>query len=60
MFIGQGVGKSIFNSNAKVELKSGEVGEVVPVLIRGKDRPFIVKIDGQRREISTTDIKRIL
>ena len=55
-----GSGKSVFNSNACVELVTGEVGQVIPTLTRGSDRPFTVKINGDRRQISATDIKRIL
>jgi len=60
VFKGTGTGKSIFNSNARVELTSGEVGEVLPQITRGTDRPFVVRVDGQKREIKATDIKRVI
>lgn len=47
--------RSMYSQNARVELVNGEIGEMM--YAPGK---LVAKVNGERREIQATDIKRVL
>jgi len=47
--------RSVYSQNARVELVNGEIGEMM--CAPGK---LVAKVNGERREIQATDIKRVL
>ena len=47
--------RSVYSQNARVELVNGEIGEMM--YAPGK---LVAKVNGERREIQATDIKRVL
>lgn len=47
--------RSVYSQNARVELMNGEIGQMM--FVPGK---LVAKVNGERREIQATDIKRVL